>query len=46
VLELVQKRRGWKLAGPTKLRVAASSATPKERAQTVRGVLEELAPRA
>ena len=46
VLDLVQKRRGWKLAGPTKLRVAASSATPKERAQTVRGVLEELAPRA
>jgi transcription-repair coupling factor (superfamily II helicase) len=45
VLDLVQKRRGWKLAGPTKLRVAASSATPKERAQTVRGVLEELAPR-
>jgi transcription-repair coupling factor (superfamily II helicase) len=46
VLDLVQKRRGWKLAGPTKLRVAASSATPKERAQTVRAVLEELAPRA
>jgi transcription-repair coupling factor (superfamily II helicase) len=45
VLDLVQKRRGWKLAGPTKLRVAASSATPKERAQTVRDVLAELAPR-
>jgi transcription-repair coupling factor (superfamily II helicase) len=46
VLELVQKRRDWKLAGPTKLRVAASSATPKERAQAVRRVLAELAPRA
>jgi transcription-repair coupling factor (superfamily II helicase) len=46
VLELVQTRRGWKLAGPTKLRVAAAAATPKERAQAVRAVLEALAPRA
>jgi transcription-repair coupling factor (superfamily II helicase) len=44
VLELVQTRRGWKLAGPTKLRVAAAAATPKERVQAVRGVLEALAP--
>ncbi len=46
VLELVQQRRDWKLAGPTKLRVAAASTTPRERAQAVRGVLEALAPRA
>jgi transcription-repair coupling factor (superfamily II helicase) len=44
VIELVQSRGGWRLAGPTKLRVAVSSATPKERAQTVRRVLEALAP--
>jgi transcription-repair coupling factor (superfamily II helicase) len=44
VLELVQTRRGWKLAGPTKLRVAAAAATPKERVEAVRGVLEALAP--
>jgi transcription-repair coupling factor (superfamily II helicase) len=44
VLELVQTRRGWRLAGPTKLRVAAAAATPKERAQSVRAVLEALAP--
>jgi transcription-repair coupling factor (superfamily II helicase) len=46
VLDLVQSRRGWKLAGPTKLRVAAASTTPKERAQAVRRMLEELAPQA
>jgi transcription-repair coupling factor (superfamily II helicase) len=46
VLELVQTRRGWKLAGPTKLRVAAGSTNARERAQAVRAVLEALAPRA
>jgi len=43
VIELVQKNRSWKLAGPSKLRVAAPSATLKERAQAVRKVLESLA---
>jgi transcription-repair coupling factor (superfamily II helicase) len=45
VLELVQTRRGWKLAGPTKLRVAVGSTNARERAQAVRAVLEALAPR-
>jgi transcription-repair coupling factor (superfamily II helicase) len=46
ILDLIQRRSGWKLAGPTKLRVSAASASPRERAQAVRRVLEELAPRA
>ena len=43
VIELVQQERGWKLAGPTKLRVAIAAATVKERVQAVRRLLEQLA---
>ncbi len=43
VIELVQKNRGWKLAGPSKLRAPIAGATLKERAQAVRQVLESLA---
>jgi transcription-repair coupling factor (superfamily II helicase) len=43
VIELVQTHHGWKLAGPTKLRVATGGAAPKERARAVRRVLEQLA---
>jgi transcription-repair coupling factor (superfamily II helicase) len=39
VIELVQKHRGWRLLGPTKLRAAMPSATLKERAAAVRHVL-------
>ncbi len=43
VIDLVQRNRGWKLAGPTKLRIAASSTTLKERAHAARQVIELLA---
>ena len=39
VIELVQKHRGWRLLGPTKLRAAIPSATLKERVQAARHVL-------
>jgi transcription-repair coupling factor (superfamily II helicase) len=42
VIDLVQKNRGWKLAGPTRLRIAANTATLKERAQAVRKAIELL----
>ena len=45
VIELVQKSRGWKLAGPTKLRAAVAVATLKERAAAVRHVLGMLGSR-
>ncbi len=46
VIRLVQQSRGWKLAGPTKLRAPIAGATLKERVQAIRGVLESLgAPR-
>ena len=46
VIKLVQQSRGWKLAGPTKLRAPIAGATLKERVQAVRRVLESLgAPR-
>jgi transcription-repair coupling factor (superfamily II helicase) len=46
VIRLVQQSRGWKLAGPTKLRAPIAGATLKERVQAVRRVLESLgAPR-
>jgi transcription-repair coupling factor (superfamily II helicase) len=46
VIRLVQQSRGWKLAGPTKLRAPIAGATLRERVQAIRGVLESLgAPR-
>jgi transcription-repair coupling factor (superfamily II helicase) len=42
VIRLVQQSRGWKLAGPTKLRAPITGATLKERAAAVRRVLESL----
>jgi transcription-repair coupling factor (superfamily II helicase) len=42
VIRLVQESRGWKLAGPTKLRAPIAGATLKERVQAVRRVLESL----
>lgn len=42
ILQLVQKDRAWKLAGPTKLRVDAKSETLAERADAARRVLEQL----
>jgi transcription-repair coupling factor (superfamily II helicase) len=46
VIRLVQQSRGWRLAGPTKLRAPIAGATLKERVQAVRRVLESLgAPR-
>ncbi|HKC42995.1 MAG TPA: transcription-repair coupling factor [Burkholderiales bacterium] len=42
VIELVQRNRGWKLAGPTKLRGTIAAGTLKERAQAVQRVLVEL----
>jgi transcription-repair coupling factor (superfamily II helicase) len=41
IIELVQKR-GWKLAGPTKLRIEAKSETLAERFDTARRALELL----
>ena len=41
IIELVQKR-GWKLAGPTKLRIEAKSETLAERFETARRALELL----
>jgi transcription-repair coupling factor (superfamily II helicase) len=45
VIALVQKSRGWRLLGPTKLRAAVPSATLKERAAAVRHVLGMLSSR-
>ncbi len=45
VIELVQKHRGWRLLGPTKLRAAVPSATLKERAAAVKHVLGMLSAR-
>jgi len=42
VIRLVQEQRGWKLAGPTKLRAPLAGATLKERVRGVRQVLEAL----
>jgi transcription-repair coupling factor (superfamily II helicase) len=42
VIRLVQSRRGWKLAGPTKLRAPIAGATLKERVLAVKQVLEAL----
>mgnify|MGYP002813225480 FL=1 len=42
VLTLVQKQRGWKLTGPTKLRVERVTGELVERAAAVRQVLETL----
>jgi transcription-repair coupling factor (superfamily II helicase) len=42
VIALVQSRRGWKLAGPTKLRAPVAGATLRERTLGVRQVLEAL----
>jgi transcription-repair coupling factor (superfamily II helicase) len=44
IIQLVQKNRGWRLQGPSKLRVERASATLKERAQGVRELLRQLAP--
>jgi transcription-repair coupling factor (superfamily II helicase) len=46
VIQLVQKERGWRLLGPTKLRAAVPSATLKERAAAVKHVLGMLGGRA
>jgi len=46
VIQLVQKERGWRLLGPTKLRAAVPSATLKERAAAVKHVLGLLGGRA
>jgi len=43
VIGLVQKSRGWKLTGPTKLRAPIAGTTLKERVLAVRRVLESLA---
>ena len=43
VIELVQQSRGWKLAGPNRLRAPSAAGTLKERGQAVRRVLELLA---
>jgi transcription-repair coupling factor (superfamily II helicase) len=44
VIQLIQKNRGWRLQGPSKLRIERASATLKERAQGVRELLRQLAP--
>jgi transcription-repair coupling factor (superfamily II helicase) len=44
IIQLIQTRRGWRLQGPSKLRVERPSATLKERAQGVREVLRDLTP--
>jgi len=46
VIQLVQKSRGWRLQGPSRLRVERASTTLKERAQGVRELLLQLAPTA
>jgi transcription-repair coupling factor (superfamily II helicase) len=46
VIQLVQKERGWRLLGPTRLRAAVPSATLKERAAAVKHVLGLLGGRA
>jgi transcription-repair coupling factor (superfamily II helicase) len=43
VIRLVQQSRGWKLAGPTKLRAPIAGGSLKERVLSVRKVLEALA---
>jgi transcription-repair coupling factor (superfamily II helicase) len=42
VIMLVQKNRGWKLAGPTKLRIERVTSTLEERVKAVRSVYETL----
>jgi transcription-repair coupling factor (superfamily II helicase) len=42
VIMLVQKNRGWKLAGPTKLRIERVTSTLEERVKAVRGIYEIL----
>ena len=42
VIALVQGNRGWRLVGPTKLRVAITAAALKERLQAIRRILEQL----
>jgi transcription-repair coupling factor (superfamily II helicase) len=44
IIQLIQKNRGWRLQGPSKLRIERASATLKERAQGVREVLRQLSP--
>ena len=44
IIQLIQTRRGWRLQGPTKLRIERASASLKERAQGVREVLRDLTP--
>jgi transcription-repair coupling factor (superfamily II helicase) len=43
VVDLVSKSRGWRLAGPTKLRAPIAAPTLRERALAVRRMLELLA---
>ena len=43
VIRLVQRNRGWKLAGPTKLRIEVVTSDTGERARAVRQVYEQLA---
>ncbi|MEK7876859.1 MAG: TRCF domain-containing protein, partial [Pseudomonadota bacterium] len=42
IIRLVQKNRGWKLAGPTKLRIERVTGGIEERARTARQVFEQL----
>jgi transcription-repair coupling factor (superfamily II helicase) len=43
IVQLIQKNRAWKLAGPTKLRIEAHGPTLAERAGAARTALEALA---
>jgi transcription-repair coupling factor (superfamily II helicase) len=42
IIQLIQRNRHWKLAGPNKLRVAMVSANVRERVTAARKVLEAL----
>jgi transcription-repair coupling factor (superfamily II helicase) len=46
IIQLIQKNRGWKLAGPTKLRIESHGPTLAERTGGARAALEALAGKA
>ncbi len=46
VMKLVQSRRGWRLTGPTKLRIERVTSEVEERAAAVREVFKDLAQKA
>jgi transcription-repair coupling factor (superfamily II helicase) len=46
IIQLIQKNRGWKLAGPTKLRIESHAPTLAERTGGARAALEALAGKA